>query len=77
MCLNGTSAQVCRPTVVVCDETNVTQVVGPVGVTTPSGRALAGPDGVIRVTKCLEHLLDELHGRQFRISGRRQGGVAL
>ena len=52
------SSQACIEAEVVCEETNVTQVSGSLGVKTASGRALAGKDGTIRVKKCLEHLLD-------------------
>ena len=48
----------CTPATVVCDSTNETQVTGLVGITTAAGKALVGPDGVIRVRRCLEHLLD-------------------
>ena len=54
----GTNAGTCNESVVVCDATGVTQVTGSLGVTTASGAKLAGPDGVIRVERCLEHLLD-------------------
>ena len=45
------SSNQCTPAMVVCDETNVTQVTGPVGVHT-------GLDAAIRVKGCLDHLLD-------------------
>lgn len=51
-------AGTCNESVVVCDGTNETQVTGSLGVTTTIGAQLAGPDGVIRVKPCLEHLLD-------------------
>lgn len=47
------SSNSCKPATVVCDETNATQVHGPVGMHTPTG-----PGGEIHVKECLAHLLD-------------------
>jgi hypothetical protein len=46
------------PAAVVCDATNLTQVTGALGVSSAAGKSLAGKDGIVRVSNCLEHLLD-------------------
>lgn len=69
---SGSSGE-CVQAAVVCDKTNVTQVTGALGVTTASGKALAGPDGVVRVKDCLEHLLDVAFDYPDWKSGNCQG----
>jgi hypothetical protein len=49
------SSRLCKPVKVVCDQTNATQVNGPVGLHMALG---PGAEGIIRVKQCLEHELD-------------------
>lgn len=48
----------CVAAKVVCNSTNTTQVTGSLGVSSLAGKALAGADGTVSVSRCLEHLLD-------------------
>ena len=47
----------CAPATVVCHATGATLVTGVLGVSTTSGRALAGSKGDVKVDRCLEHAL--------------------